>query len=40
VFAALFLGGTDEHSDELEQGMHQTLERLKAAVERGFKTAH
>lgn len=34
VFAALFLGGTDEHSDELEQGMHRTLERLKAAVER------
>jgi uncharacterized protein YndB with AHSA1/START domain len=34
AFAALFLGGTDGHADELEQGMSQTLHRLKAAVER------
>jgi uncharacterized protein YndB with AHSA1/START domain len=34
AFAPLFLGGNDRHSDDLEQGMHRTLERLKAAVER------
>jgi uncharacterized protein YndB with AHSA1/START domain len=34
VFAPLFLGGSDEHADELEQGMAHTLARLKAAVER------
>ena len=34
AFAPLFLGGSDEHADELEQGMQQTLARLKAAVER------
>jgi uncharacterized protein YndB with AHSA1/START domain len=33
VFAPLFLGGSEEHADELEQGMAQTLARLKAAVE-------
>ncbi|MGY2874186.1 uncharacterized protein YndB with AHSA1/START domain [Marmoricola sp. URHA0025 HA25] len=33
VFAPLFLGGNDGHADDLERGMHQTLERLKAAVE-------
>jgi uncharacterized protein YndB with AHSA1/START domain len=33
TFAPLFLGGNDEHADELEQGMRQTLERLKAALE-------
>jgi len=32
-FAPLFLGGSDEHADELEAGMAQTLARLKAAVE-------
>lgn len=34
VFAPLFLGGSDEHADELEQGMAETLARLKAALER------
>ncbi len=34
VFAPLALGGSDEHADELEQGMAETLARLKAAVER------
>jgi uncharacterized protein YndB with AHSA1/START domain len=33
VFAPLFLGGSDEHAAELEQGMSKTLTRLKAAVE-------
>jgi len=33
VFTPLALGGSDEHADELEQGMAQTLARLKAAVE-------
>jgi uncharacterized protein YndB with AHSA1/START domain len=34
AFAPVFLGGSDGHADELEQGMRQTLARLKAAVER------
>lgn len=33
VFAPVFLGGVDGHADELEDGMAQTLARLKAAVE-------
>ena len=33
VFAPLFLGGSDDHADELEAGMAQTVARLKAAVE-------
>ena len=33
LFAAGFLGGADEHADELEAGMAQTVSRLKAAVE-------
>jgi uncharacterized protein YndB with AHSA1/START domain len=33
VFAAGFLGGADEHADELEAGMAQTVSRLKASVE-------
>ncbi len=33
IFAPLFLGGSDDHADELEQGMEQTLSRLRAAVE-------
>jgi len=33
AFAPLFLGGNDEHADELEAGMAQTLARLKAAAE-------
>jgi uncharacterized protein YndB with AHSA1/START domain len=33
VFTPLALGGSDEHADELEQGMARTLDRLKAAVE-------
>jgi uncharacterized protein YndB with AHSA1/START domain len=33
VFAPLALGGGEAHADELEAGMEQTLERLKAAVE-------
>jgi uncharacterized protein YndB with AHSA1/START domain len=33
MYAPLFQGGSDSHSDELEQGMGVTLARLKAAVE-------
>ena len=33
VGAPLALGGSEEHADELEAGMAQTLARLKAAVE-------
>jgi uncharacterized protein YndB with AHSA1/START domain len=34
VFARLFLGGVDDHADELEAGMAATVERLKAVAER------
>lgn len=33
VFAPLALGGSNEHADELEAGMAQTVARLKAAAE-------
>jgi uncharacterized protein YndB with AHSA1/START domain len=33
AFAPLVLGGSVEHADELEDGMRQTVARLKAAVE-------
>jgi uncharacterized protein YndB with AHSA1/START domain len=33
LFTPVALGGSDEHADELEQGMGVTLTRLKAAVE-------
>ena len=33
AFATMFLGGTVGHADELEEGMAQTVARLKAAVE-------
>ena len=33
LFAPAFLGGSDEHAEELERGMEQTLARLKAALE-------
>jgi hypothetical protein len=33
VFASAFLGGTEEHADELEEGMARTVARLKAAAE-------
>jgi hypothetical protein len=33
AFAALALGGIDDHEDELREGMRQTLERLKAVAE-------
>lgn len=33
VFAPLFLGGSDEHADELERGMAETLSRLRSAIE-------
>jgi uncharacterized protein YndB with AHSA1/START domain len=33
AFAATFLGGTSGHADELEEGMAQSVQRLKAAVE-------
>jgi uncharacterized protein YndB with AHSA1/START domain len=33
VFAPLLLGGSEEHADELEAGMRQTVERLRAAAE-------
>jgi uncharacterized protein YndB with AHSA1/START domain len=34
LFAPAFLGGSDGHAVELEDGMARTLERLKAALER------
>jgi uncharacterized protein YndB with AHSA1/START domain len=34
VFARYFLGGVDDHADELEAGMAATVERLKAVAER------
>jgi uncharacterized protein YndB with AHSA1/START domain len=34
VFAPLLLGGSESHADELEAGMAQTVERLRATVER------
>jgi len=34
VFATGFLGGREEHADELETGMSRTLEGIKAAAER------
>jgi len=33
AFAPVFLGGSDGHAEELEQGMAETLARLKAALE-------
>lgn len=33
AFAPMFLGGSESHADELEDGMGQTVARLKAAVE-------
>ncbi len=33
VFAPLALGGSEEHADELEAGMQQTVDRLRAAAE-------
>jgi uncharacterized protein YndB with AHSA1/START domain len=33
IFARLFLGGVDDHADELEAGMARTVERLKAVAE-------
>jgi uncharacterized protein YndB with AHSA1/START domain len=33
VFTKLLLGGEDGHSDELRDGMRQTLERVKAIAE-------
>lgn len=33
IFAKVFLGGADGHSDELEAGMVTTVARLKAAAE-------
>ncbi len=33
LFTQVLLGGEDGHSDELRQGMQQTLERLKALAE-------
>jgi uncharacterized protein YndB with AHSA1/START domain len=33
AFAPVALGGSEEHADELEAGMAQTLVRLKAAAE-------
>lgn len=33
LFAPLALGGSEEHADELEAGMQQTVDRLKAAAE-------
>jgi uncharacterized protein YndB with AHSA1/START domain len=34
VYAPLALGGNESHADELEAGMQQTVNRLKAAAER------
>ena len=33
LFAPVFLGGNEGHADELEQGMAETVARLKAAAE-------
>jgi uncharacterized protein YndB with AHSA1/START domain len=33
AFATVLLGGSAGHADELEDGMHRTLERFKAAAE-------
>jgi uncharacterized protein YndB with AHSA1/START domain len=33
AFAPLVLGGSEEHADELEDGMRQTVARLREAVE-------
>jgi uncharacterized protein YndB with AHSA1/START domain len=33
VFARLFLGGVDDHADELEEGMARTLAALKSVAE-------
>jgi hypothetical protein len=33
VFTMLALGGTEDHEEELREGMRQTLERLKAVAE-------
>jgi hypothetical protein len=33
VASRLFLGGLDEHEDEMREGMRATLERLKAVAE-------
>jgi hypothetical protein len=35
AFAGAFLGGGEGHADELEEGMAQTVARLKAAAESG-----
>ena len=35
VFTRLVLGGDDSHSDELRDGMRQTLERVKVIAETG-----
>ncbi len=35
LFAGVLLGGSEGHADELEQGMAQTLARLKDAAEAG-----
>ncbi len=34
VFARLLLGGSEEHADELEDGMRRTLDGIKTAAER------
>jgi len=33
IFARALLGGMEQHADELEDGMRETLQRIKAAVE-------
>ena len=35
IFTKLLLGGEDGHSEELRDGMRQTLERVKAVAEAG-----
>jgi uncharacterized protein YndB with AHSA1/START domain len=35
VFTKVLLGGEDGHTDELREGMRQTLERVKALAEAG-----
>jgi hypothetical protein len=34
-FANMMLGGYESHTEELREGMRKTLERIKAAAERG-----
>ncbi len=38
LFAAMLLGGVDEHEEEMRDGMRATLERLQVLASRGDRT--